>query len=154
MSLEYEPVASVPDGLKWKPAGKSTRTVTLVSTPRSLYKIVRYLDSGAVAYYRRVEDEKSPANLSDDDHRRINAEPEPTGQVRYNVGKCCWFIHYGRWFCCEVIARTQDPNTITLRPTTGWNTTRQTPWPYEGDLTFSATSALFKFLRPLKARQS
>lgn len=155
----YEPIdyAAIPVGVKWKPSVGNQREArrTYFSTPGNFYKLIRQLDTGDVAYFKLKDfgAEKSPAE-KEADRRRIDAEPERPKQVRYGVGKHCWLIVNARWFCCEVTARTQNPNTITLRPTTGWDAERKTPWPHEGDLTFSSVSTLFKHLRPLKARLS
>lgn len=148
----YEPVASVPEGLRWKPGHgpKSARVTTLFSLG-NIYKLQRDRDTGALWYYklRDTGPEKSPAES-------IDAEPTAKKQIRYNVGKHCWLIIDGRWFCCEVVGRTQEPATITLRPTTGWDAERQTPWPHSETLEFTAqpTNPLFQRLRPLKARQT
>lgn len=151
----YEPVASVPEGLRWKPAtgsSNSDKNVTvLLSTPGSFYKLIRDRVTGEVVYFKMKDTgaEKSPAD-------KIDTEgPTSQKQVRYRTGGFCWFVDTGsRWYCCEVVERKQDPARIVLRPVTGWDAERQVQWSYGDLLEFPAlkNNPVFCRLRPLKAR--
>ncbi len=145
---DYEPVATVPDGLRWKPAvGWPPAGKTVLLSFGNAYRLERTLATGEVQYFKLKDvPEKSPSE-------KIDAEPVKPSQVRYNTGKLCWLIDTGgRWFLCKVVERT--PGRIVLRSETGWDADKQAPWTYGELLEFPAvlTNPLFARLRPLKAR--
>ncbi len=147
----YEP-CELPDAdtIRWRPkGGKPLSTHTVLYSIGGVYKLIRTLATGEVAYFK-LKDEADAVSPPD----KIDAEPAKPAQVRYNVGKHCWLILDGRWFCCEVMSR--ENHTIELRPVTGWDADRTTAWPHGETLAFSSrqSSPLFKQLRPLKARQT
>lgn len=152
---DYEPVASVPEGLTWKPGPGVTTNVMLYSIG-NIYKLVRDRVTGAVQYFKLKDTgpEKSP-------NEKIDAEPAREAQVRYRVGTMCWFIDEGsHWFLCEVVERTGkdratfgEPQRITIKSVNGRDADKQVEWPY-GLLEFPAkeNNPIFARLRPLKAR--
>lgn len=144
----YEQVDTVPDGIRWKPARGAPKhnTVVLVSMFGGLYKLIRDTSTGAVTYYK-LKGEPPPATPKE----QIDAEPERPKQQRFHTGTFCWFVSdIGAWFCCEVVSR--ENNSITLRPTTGWDADKKVPWPFDGDLTIHVGSQSFKRIRKLKDR--
>ncbi len=158
---EYEPVASVPDDLKWRPqVGHPSKThVKMVSTPGQFFRLERELATGAVKYYRLKD--MGPAMTSKE---KLDTEPTRGAQVRYRVGAQCWFIDQGRWFLVKVVDRTGGAagtgteNRITIAPVTGFDADKQAPWPYGEFLEFPTSqgrkgySPLFDRLRPLRDR--
>lgn len=143
----YESVASVPDGLKWKPPNsRPHRDVTvMLSIPGGIYKLIRTRATGEVLYYRLKD---IPAATPKE---QIDAEPEREKDQRFHTGTFCWFIDgANRWFCCEIVSR--ENGVIVLRPTTGWDADRLAPWPYNGDLEIKASSPLVPRIRKLKDR--
>ena len=148
VKADYEPVDSVPEGLKWKPAGGNpAKGHTVLLSFGNIYRLVRDRTTGEVQYFKLKDTpEKSPSE-------KIDAEPKKQEQIRYNTGKLCWFIDTGsRWFLCKVVER--KPNRIVLRSETGWDADKQAPWPYGELLEFPCkeNNPLFCRLRPLKAR--
>lgn len=153
----YEPVASVPDDLKWRGvSGRPSLThTTLVSVPGALFKLIRDRSTGAVQYFRLKDmgPEMTPKE-------KLDAEPERKEQVRYRVGTQCWFIDEGRWYLCEVVDRTgYAPGTgtekrIVIKSVTGFDADRQKAWAFGELLEFPAleNNRLFQRLRPLKDR--
>lgn len=146
----YEPVDTVPEGLRWKPAahhGFKHHPETVLLSFGGAYKLVRSRTTGEVQYFKLRDDTvKSPSE-------KIDAEPKKQGQDRYNTGKLCWFIDTGsRWFLCKVVER--KPSRIVLSSETGWDADKQAAWPYGALLEFPAreNNPLFARLRPLKSR--
>lgn len=151
----YEPVPTVPDGLKWRPQiGKPNKTyVKLVSTPGAYYRLERSRETGEVRYFKLKDTgpEMSPKE-------KIDTEPTRK-DVRYRVGTKCWFVDVGeKWFLVEVTDRTprgqgHDPR-ITIKPCEPLDADKRAAWPHGELLEFPASpdSQLFTRLRPLKDR--
>lgn len=157
---KYELCTDVPEGITWKPScGKRAavpKTVTMLSIG-NIYKLVRTLATGEVVYYKAIDTgpEKSPAES-------IDAEPVKKAQVRYRVGKQCWFVLPEGWFLCEVTRRTGgdratfgEPKRIAIKSVTGWDATRTVAWPHPEEIEFVAqeNNPMFARLLPLNARQ-
>jgi hypothetical protein len=172
---DYEPVDTVPEGLKWKPipGGRGgpplkepsespavnrrrerrrrpvePETTTLTSTPGSFYRLVRVRATGEVSYFKLKQD---VAQMTPKD--KIDAEPKKAAQIRFRKGALCWFVDTGaRWYLCKVEDRTDL--RIVLKSETGWDADKRSPWDYGELLEFPAnpTNPLFQRLRPLKAR--
>lgn len=143
---DYDPIESAPDGIKWKPVqGRPSKTHVTLYSIGDVYKLVRVLETGEVAYFKRKDTDA--ISLS----KKIDDEPDKAKQVRYRVGQMCWLIDdAGRWYCCEVMKR--GPRNIELRSVTGFDAERTAAWPYGEVLAFSPKTVLFRRLRPLKAR--
>lgn len=146
---QYERVDSIPDGCAWKPgAGPQPKECTVLYSLGNIYKIVRFKATGEVHYFKLKDTgpEKSPAD-------QIDAEPKRPQQIRFRKGTQCWFVDAAaRWYLCSVLER--DAKRIVLKPETGMDAERATPWPYPDTLEIPAkqNNALYLRLRPLAAR--
>ncbi len=144
----YEPVETVPEGLRWKaqPGHNVRKDAVVLFSMGNVYKLVRTLATGEVAYFKAKDGPpKSPSD-------KIDAEPTPAKQIRYRTGTKCWFVISGRWFLVSVFER--DGKRIVLKSETGMDADRTTPWPHPDMLEISASQSnyLYQCLRPLKAR--
>lgn len=154
---EYEPVAEVPEGIKWRPAGghPSKTHTRLFSTPGGFFRLERDRATGEVRYWR-----KKDMGPSATPKEKLDAEPTRGYQVRYKVGAHCWFVEDNRWFLVEVVDRLgETPGTgtekrIVLKPVNELDADKERAWPYGELLEFPAypNNPLFLRLRPLKDR--
>lgn len=154
---DYEPVESIPEGVKWRPQpGQPSKTHTkMISTPGAFFRLERNRDTGEVRYFRLKDmgKERTPKD-------KIDAEPTRGHQVRYRVGTRCWFVEANRWFLVEVVDRlggapgTGTEKRIVIKPVDPLDADKQTAWPYSDLLEFPAyaNNQLFQRLRPLKDR--
>ncbi len=145
----YEPIdyALIPVGVKWKPYPPYTgSTRAYVSLFGAQYKLIRTLETGAVAYF--VLKDKGPAPTP---KAQLDAEPEGAQQQRYYAGSSCWYVDSGRWFLMTVLAREGARMVITS--VTGWDAEREKEWPVGVRLTLDRYGELGKRLRPLKDRK-
>jgi hypothetical protein len=145
---DYTPVATVPEGLTWKPFGGAVnKTHVVLLSLGNLYRLERNRETGEVAYFKHkdVDAPKSSAET-------IDAEPKKK-DVRFRVGSRCWFVDTGpRWYLVEIVRRAD--NRITIKSVAPFDADKTAPWPYPEELEFvdNPKNPLLQRLRKLNAR--
>lgn len=138
--------AEVPARLTWLPTAGRMKGVVVLASLGDLYRLIRYLDTGEVAYYRRTDMHADPISPPE----KLDVEPKRPRRPQMRVGALCWYVVDAAWFLVEITDRHK--NNITLRPVTGWDADRMLSWRFPDTIVVGVNSVNGQRIRKLAER--